>query len=73
MPPPLRLEIAGALYHVPRADCREPIVDEGEDCDAWLTILAEALDRFHATTYAYCLIGNHYHIALRRTGRISRA
>lgn len=63
---PLRLEFAGALYHITsRGDRREPIFDDDDDRNAWLSVLAEALDRFHATAYAYCLMGNHYHVVLQ--------
>lgn len=63
---PLRLEFEGALYHVTsRGDRREPIFDDDEDREAWLTVLTDALDRFHASAYAYCLMGNHYHIVLQ--------
>lgn len=63
---PLRLEFEGALYHVTsRGDRREPIFEDDEDRREWLNVLAEALDRFQATAYAYCLTGNHYHVVLR--------
>ena len=63
---PLRLEFEGALYHVTsRGDRREPIFDDDEDRKTWLEVLASALDRFQASTYAYCLMGNHYHVVLQ--------
>lgn len=63
---PLRLEFEGALYHVTsRGDRREPIFDDDEDRLAWLSVLADALDRFHATAYAYCLMDNHYHVVIQ--------
>ena len=63
---PLRLEFAGALYHVTlRGDRREPIFEDDADRVAWLQVLAEALDRFQAPGYAYCLMDNHYHIVLQ--------
>lgn len=63
---PLRLEFEGALYHVTsRGDRREPIFEDDADRHAWLSVLAEALDRFQATVYAYCLMDNHYHIILQ--------
>lgn len=63
---PLRLEFPGALYHVTsRGDRREPIFDDDDDRVEWLAVLADALDRFHATAYAYCLMGNHYHVVLQ--------
>jgi REP element-mobilizing transposase RayT len=63
---PLRLEFEGALYHVTsRGDRREPIFEDNEDRREWLGVLAEALDRFHATAYAYCLMDNHYHVVMQ--------
>lgn len=63
---PLRLEFEGALYHVTsRGDRREPIFEDDEDRRVWLELFAEALDRFHATAYAYCLMGNHYHAVIQ--------
>jgi len=63
---PLRLEFEGALYHVTsRGDRREPIFEDDEDRETWLTVLAEGLDRFHASACAYCLMSNHYHIVLQ--------
>ena len=63
---PLRLEFEGALYHVTsRGDRREAIFDDDQDREQWLSVLAEGLDRFQATAYAYCLMGNHYHMVLQ--------
>ncbi len=63
---PLRLEFEGAFYHVTsRGDRREPIFDDDEDRREWLAVLAEGLDRFQATVYAYCLMGNHYHVVMQ--------
>ena len=63
---PLRLEFEGALYHVTsRGDRREPIFEDDEDRHEWLNVLAEGLDRFQATAYAYCLMGNHYHVVMQ--------
>jgi REP-associated tyrosine transposase len=62
---PLRLEFEGALYHVTaRGDRREPIFEDDTDRGRFLAILAHALERFEATAYAYCLMGNHYHLVL---------
>lgn len=63
---PLRLEFPGALYHVTsRGDRREPIVEDDTDRRAWLAVLAQALERFDATVFAYCLMDNHYHVVLQ--------
>ncbi|MFM9971112.1 MAG: REP-associated tyrosine transposase [Burkholderiales bacterium] len=63
---PLRLEFEGALYHVTsRGDRREPIFEDDDDRAAWLDVLGDALDRFHATAFAYCLMTNHYHVVIQ--------
>ena len=63
---PLRLEFERALYHVTsRGDRREPIFEDDDDRREWLAVLVEALDRFQATAYAYCLMGNHYHVVMQ--------
>ncbi|HJX18820.1 MAG TPA: transposase, partial [Acidiferrobacterales bacterium] len=63
---PLRLEFEGALYHLTaRGDRREPIFEDDNDRQAFLSVLVQALDRFEATAFAYCLMGNHYHLVLQ--------
>jgi REP element-mobilizing transposase RayT len=62
---PLRLEYPGALYHVTtRGNRRETIFTDDKDRKTWLALLKQTLSRFDATVYAYCLMGNHYHIVL---------
>jgi len=72
---PLRIEFAGALYHVTaRGDRREAIFVDDEDRQALLELLAEACSRFELTTHAYCLMGNHYHLVLETArANLSRA
>jgi putative transposase len=63
---PLRIEFPGAVYHVTaRGNRREPIFADDTDRHALLAILAYSLDRHDASTLAYCLMGNHYHLVLR--------
>jgi putative transposase len=71
---PLRLEFAGAVYHVTsRGDRREPIYLDDEDRRQHLAVLEEALERFDAEVLAYCLMGNHYHLVLHtRQANLSR-
>jgi putative transposase len=60
---PLRLEFAGALYHVTsRGDGREAIYLSDEDRLAWLETFAAVCSRFNWVCHAYCLMGNHYHV-----------
>jgi REP element-mobilizing transposase RayT len=71
---PLRLEFEDAIYHVTaRGNRREPIFQDDSDRRMLLGIVGQALERFDATTYAYCLMENHYHFVLRtRQPNLSR-
>jgi len=54
MSKPLRIEFAGALYHVAsRGDGQEDIYLNDID-----------RERFNWIPHAYCLMGNHYHLLL---------
>lgn len=60
---PLRIEFAGALYHVTsRGDRREDIYVDDEDRQDWLTVLALVCARFNWVVHAYCQMANHYHL-----------
>jgi putative transposase len=60
---PLRLEFAGALYHVTsRGDGREDIYLSDEDRQAWVETFAAVCSRFNWVCHAYCLMSNHYHL-----------
>jgi REP-associated tyrosine transposase len=62
---PLRLEFAGALYHVTsRGDGREDIYRADADRRGFLDVLGEVQGRFHWTVHAYCLMSNHYHLLI---------
>ena len=71
---PLRIEFAGAVYHVTsRGNRREPIFEDDVDREALLDTLAETLGRFDACALAWCLMGNHYHFVLQtRQSNLSR-
>ena len=71
---PLRLEFPGALYHVTaRGDRREDIVNDDDDRSCLLDLWGEALVRFDAVCFAYCLMGNHYHFVVEtRRANLSR-
>jgi len=60
---PIRVEYAGALYHVTsRGNRREDIfLDEGDRL-VWLSVFAEVCERFNWRCHAWCLMDNHYHI-----------
>jgi putative transposase len=60
---PLRIEFAGALYHVmARGDARAAIFLDEEDRQAFCTGLARVCERFGWLLWAYCLMDNHYHL-----------
>ena len=62
---PLRLELAGGLYHVTsRGDRREVIYDNNGDRDRWLEILGNTCKRFNWRCHAYCQMDNHYHFVI---------
>jgi putative transposase len=57
---PLRIEYAGAVYHVTsRGNARKPIFKENKDRGAFLKILAEVNDRYQWFCHAYCLMNNN--------------
>ena len=60
---PLRIEFAGALYHVTsRGDGREDIYLDDEDRENYLEVLCEVCERFNWSIHSYCLMTNHYHL-----------
>ena len=71
---PLRLEFPGAVYHVTsRGDRREAIFEDDQDREAFLSVVAQATERFDAVVLAYCLMGNHYHLVIHtHRGNLSR-
>ena len=71
---PLRLEFAGALYHLTsRGDRREPIYLADEDREDWLTLLAQVCERFNWLVHAYCQMTNHYHLLVETVdGNLAR-
>ena len=71
---PLRIEYAGAVYHVTaRGGRREPIAKDNSDRRLFFDILGEALQRFDAQAWAYCLMDDHYDLVLHtREANLSR-
>jgi putative transposase len=62
---PLRLEFAGALYHVTsRGDRREDIYESDADRQSFLNLLGDVCVRYNWCCHAYCLMGNHYHLLI---------
>jgi putative transposase len=61
----LRVEYAGAVYHVlNRGNYREPIFETPEAKQAFEDCLFRACERYGWRVYAYCTLSNHYHCAL---------
>lgn len=62
---PLRIEFAGAVYHVTaRGDRRQTIFKDDEDRQRFLGILARTVALRKWICHAYCLMGNHYHLLI---------
>ena len=62
---PLRVQAAGAHYHVgARGIDRGPVFLTDEDRERFLVMLADVIERYGWRCHAYCLMPNHYHLAL---------
>lgn len=62
---PLRLQFAGAFYHVTsRGDHRGHIYRDDTDRAFWMQVLAEVCARFQFVVHSFCQMGNHYHLLL---------
>ncbi len=62
---PLRIELAGGLYHVTsRGDRREDIFLDAADRLAWLELFGQVCQRFNWVCHAWCLMDNHYHMVV---------
>ena len=70
----LRLEGEGAVYHViVRGNERKAVFRDDEDRRAYLDRLAKYRERFGFRLLAFCLMGNHIHLAIERgPTRLSR-
>lgn len=65
MPRKLRVQYAGAMYHVmSRGDRRENVFLDDVDRQDFLKTLAEACQKADWQIHAYCLMPNHYHLVL---------
>jgi putative transposase len=62
---PLRIEFAGALYHITsRGNAREDIYKDDSDRDSFLELLHKTNIRHGWICHAYCLMSNHYHLLI---------
>jgi putative transposase len=56
---PLRLEFAGALYHITsRGNARNLIFLQEDDFQLFLHILGDVCERYNWVVHAYCLLLN---------------
>lgn len=61
-----RIVFRGAIYHVTLRGVRKtPIFIDDVDRRKFLKILAAAIERYGCICYAYCLMGNHYHLVIQ--------
>lgn len=62
---PIRIEYAGALYHVTsRGNRRENIFADDEDRLIWLEVFSQVCARFNWRCHVWCQMDNHYHIVV---------
>jgi putative transposase len=62
---PLRIEYAGARYHVmSRGDRREPIFLDEKDRHQFLLTLGQTCEKTGWQVHAYCLMSNHFHLVV---------
>ena len=63
---PLRIEFAGALYHVTsRGNERRRIFRDDVDRKMFLTLLGQAVKRFGWSVTAWVLMSNHFHLVVQ--------
>src|SRR5690349_6697709 len=61
----MRLEYAGAIYHLMnRGDRREVIVKDWRDRERFLSTLGEACEKTGWQVHAFCLMSNHFHLVV---------
>jgi putative transposase len=64
---PLRLEAEGAVYHViARGNERKAVFRDDRDRQEYLDRLIRCRERFGLRVLAFCLMGNHLHLAVER-------
>jgi REP element-mobilizing transposase RayT len=72
---PLRIEFAGAFYHVTaRGNERQPIFRCDTDRHRFLAMLADTVGQYRLLLHAYVLMDNHYHLLVETLeANLSRA
>ena len=75
MPRPVRVEFAGAVYHVmARGNERREIFRDETDRGRFLEAVEESVEQFGLRVHAYCLMPNHYHVLVETPrGNLSQA
>ena len=64
---PLRIEYEDAFYHVMnRGRGRQRVFPDTAYYKDYLRCLDESHKRFGIEIHAYCLMGNHYHLLIRK-------
>ena len=62
---PLRIEYPGALYHITaRGNARQEIYQDDQDRQRFVDLLGREVAQQGWVCYAYCLMGNHYHLLI---------
>jgi REP element-mobilizing transposase RayT len=62
---PLRIEYAGAVYHVTsRGNDKKPVFKDDADRQNFLNTLQHVITRYNWICHAYCLMTNHYHLLI---------
>ncbi len=70
MPRPVRISAAGGCYHVlNRGNGRAKVFRKEEDYAAFLRLIGDACERVPMRVLAYCLMPNHFHLALQPFGK----
>jgi putative transposase len=61
-----RLVADGLVYHaLNRGNNRAPVFFAAADFEAFLRALAQTRERYPFRLFAYCLLGNHFHLVLQ--------
>lgn len=68
MPRAARGLVGGQVYHVlNRGNGRANVFHKPEDFPAFVTLIAEAKERYSVKVLAYCLMTNHFHLVVKPT------
>jgi len=62
---PIRIEYEGATYHVFSKGNREEYIFDDEDKKYFLTCLEKGAEKYNVDVFAYCIMGNHYHLLIQ--------